>query len=407
MLYTKYKFSSLLETIIDNRGRNPESYFDNGPYPVIDNYLIQNTFYPDLSKVQRFLDKTLFDSFLRGYIRHLDVLMTLVGNGCGNVTLAPKENAVIVQNTVGFRCNPCIASNIYLYYYFVSINSGLKALDRGSSQPSINRTDVLKLNVFLPPLPIQKKIASILSAYDSLIENNQKRIKLLEQMAENLYKEWFVRFRFPGYENVEFEGGIPKGWEYKPLGDIASFERGLSYSSEEIDCDDGLNLVNLKNIEAFGGYRRDGLKHYNGKYKTAQVVKKGDLVMGVTDMTQDRRTVGAVALIPEIEGISVISADLVKIVSKQPNLFLYCLCRYGYYSKFFSQFANGANVLHLKPNTLLNKKVLMPTDRIIKKFVEMVQPSIDCIDDLYQQNDILSTQRDLLLPRLMSGKLSI
>lgn len=226
-------------------------------------------------------------------------------------------------------------------------------------------------------------------------------------MAENLYKEWFVRFRFPGYENAEFEGGVPKGWEYKPLGEIASFERGISYSSEEIDCEDGLNLVNLKNIEAFGGYRRDGLKHYNGKYKTAQVVKKGDLVMGVTDMTQDRRAVGAVALIPEIQGTSVISADLVKIVSKQPNLFLYCLCRFGNYSKFFSQFANGANVLHLKPNTLLNKKVLMPTDHLIKMFVENVQASIECIDNLYKQNDFLTHQRDLLLPRLMSGKLSI
>ena len=293
---------------------------------------------------------------------------------------------------------------------FFSYKLGLLNLGRFSgqaAQPGLSVSMLSRLRLEMPHLSVQKRISTIISTYDSQIENNQKRIKLLEQMAENLYKAWFVRFRFPGYENVELEGGIPQGWEYKPLGDIVSFERGLSYSSEEIDCEEGLNLVNLKNIEAFGGYRRDGLKHYNGKYKTAQVVKKGDLVMGVTDMTQDRRTVGAVALIPEIQGTSVISADLVKIVSKQPNLFLYCLCRFGYYSKFFSLFANGANVLHLKPNTLLNKKVLMPSDTLIKKFVEKVQPSIDCIDDLYLQNDLLTTQRDLLLPRLMSGKLSI
>lgn len=293
----------------------------------------------------------------------------------------------------------------YLYRYLRSLD--LSGYDTGASIPSMTQKTYNSIKVDLPSVAVQQKIASILSAYDSQIENNQKRIKLLEQMAENLYKEWFVRFRFPGYETAEFEGGVPKGWEYKPLGEIASFERGLSYSSEEIDCEDGLNLVNLKNIEAFGGYRRDGLKHYNGKYKTAQVVKKGDLVMGVTDMTQDRRTVGAVALIPEIQGTSVISADLVKIVSKQPNLFLYCLCRFGNYSKFFSQFANGANVLHLKPNTLLNKKVLMPTDHLIKMFVKNVQASIECIDNLYKQNDFLTHQRDLLLPRLISGKLSI
>ena len=293
----------------------------------------------------------------------------------------------------------------YVYYYLQMMH--LEQYNAGAGVPTLNQNHLHNLKILVHGIEEQKRIASILSAYDSQIENNLKRIKLLEQMAENLYKEWFVRFRFPGYENTEFEGGVPKEWDYKPLGEIVSFERGLSYSSEEIDCEDGLNLVNLKNIEAFGGYRRDGLKHYNGKYKTAQVVKKGDLVMGVTDMTQDRRTVGAVALIPEIQGTSVLSADLVKIVSKQPNLFLYCLCRFGNYSKFFSQFANGANVLHLKPNTLLNKKVLMPTDHLIKMFVENVQASIECIDDLYKQNDILTHQRDLLLPRLISGKLSI
>ncbi len=332
------------------------------------------------------------------------IILGRVGAYCGSVQYSEGAfNAT--DNTLITTCD---TSKIdYKYAYFLLTKYDLNKFAGGSAQPLITQGLLKHLKCDIPSIPIQRKIASILSAYDSQIENNQKRIKLLELMAENLYKEWFVRFRFPGYENAEFEGGVPKEWEYKTLGEIVSFERGLSYSSEEIDCEDGLNLVNLKNIEAFGGYRRDGLKHYNGKYKTAQIVKKGDLVMGVTDMTQDRRTVGAVALIPEIPGTSVISADLVKIVSKHPNLFLYCLCRFGNYSKFFSQFANGANVLHLKPNTLLNKKVLMPIDNLIKMFVEKVQASIECIDDLYKQNDLLTTQKDLLLPRLMSGKLSI
>lgn len=332
------------------------------------------------------------------------LILGRVGAYCGSVQYS-EGGFNATDNTLITSCD---TSKIdYKYAYFLLTKYDLNKFAGGSAQPLITQSVLKHLKCDIPSVPVQKRIASILSAYDSQIENNQKRIKLLEQMAENLYKEWFVRFRFPGYETAEFEGGVPKGGEYKPLGEIASFERGLSYSSEEIDCEDGLNLVNLKNIEAFGGYRRDGLKHYNGKYKTAQVVKKGDLVMGVTDMTQDRRTVGAVALIPEIQGTSVISADLVKIVSKQPNLFLYCLCRFGNYSKFFSQFANGANVLHLKPNTLLNKKVLMPTDHLIKMFVKNVQASIECIDNLYKQNDFLTHQRDLLLPRLMSGKLSI
>lgn len=295
----------------------------------------------------------------------------------------------------------------FLYYLLKSKQYELNHSQRGAAIPHVTPNLIKSISIILPPCEDREKLASILSAYDFLIDNNQKRIILLEKMAEMIYREWFVRLKFPGYEASMFEGGLPKGWKYKTLGEIVSFERGVSYSSEEIDCADGLNLVNLKNIEAFGGYRRDGLKHYNGKYKTTQVVNKGDLVMGVTDMTQDRRTVGAVALIPEIQGTSVISADLVKIVSKLPNLYLYCLCRFGNYSKYFSLFANGANVLHLKPNTLLNKKVLIPTDNLINLFVEKIQSSIDCIDDLNRQNDLLIQQKNLLLPRLMSGKIEV
>lgn len=124
-------------------------------------------------------------------------------------------------------------------------------------------------------------------------------------------------------------------------------------------------------------------------------------------MTQDRRTVGSVALIPQSLGISAISADLVKVNLKVPNVFFYCMCRYGFYSKYFSQFANGANVLHLKPNVLLNKKILLPTAELIEAFAEKVQPMIDIVDDLNRQNDLLTKQREMLLPRLMSGKLEV
>ena len=304
--------------------------------------------------------------------------------------------------------NSCI-SNGFLFWllkhqHYVNYIAGVKS---GTAVQMVTKKNVENYKFFCPPQESREKIADILWSYDELIENNNKRIAILEQMAENLYKEWFVRFRFPGHETAEFENGIPKDWEYVKLGDVLSFERGISYSSEEIDCDEGLNLINLKNIEAFGGFRRDGIKKYNGKYKDTQVVKTGDLILGVTDMTQDRRTVGAVALIPTLYGTSVISADLVKVISDIPNYYLYCLCRYGFYSKYFSQFANGANVLHLKPNTLLNKKLLLPKRELVDSFTEKVTDIISLIDKLNLNNDNLTKQRDLLLPRLMSGKLEV
>lgn len=297
-------------------------------------------------------------------------------------------------------------------YYFLTTDSVVKYLSNiaelsQSTFPSFSAKDLGRIE--LPEFDFidQKKIADILSAYDNLIENNNKRIKILEQIAKNVYKEWFVRFRFPGYEDEHFIEDIPSSWSYVSLGDIASFDRGISYSSDEINCDDGINLINLKNIQSYGGFRRDSTKQYNGKYKDSQIVAAGDLILGVTDMTQDRRTVGSVALIPQISGTSVISADLVKVNLKVPNVFFYCMCRYGFYSKYFSQFANGANVLHLKPNVLLNKKILLPTAELIEVFTEKVQPMIDIMDNLNRQNDLLIKQRDMLLLRLMSRKLEV
>lgn len=339
--------------------------------------------------------------------------------------LKPNTLIIAASGTLGFPkflgCEGCIHDGWmyfsyiktkiiepdYLYYCLITLRGYYNNLSYGAAIQNINTPIVKKTRVELPTLCEQKRIANILSTYDDLIENNNSRIALLEKAAQELYKEWFVRFRFPGYESAEFENGIPKDWEYVKLGDVLSFERGISYSSEEIDCDEGLNLINLKNIEAFGGFRRDGIKKYNGKYKDTQVVKTGDLILGVTDMTQDRRTVGAVALIPTLYGTSVISADLVKVISDIPNYYLYCLCRYGFYSKYFSQFANGANVLHLKPNTLLNKKLLLPKRELVDSFTEKVTDLISLIDKLNLANDNLTKHRDLLLPRLMSGKLEV
>lgn len=316
-------------------------------------------------------------------------------------------DACFPDSIVGFLPYENVSDTTYVKYLFDELKLYFQQISKGTTQDNLSLDKICRVKLRVPDYDTQVKVASILSTYDTAIENNNKRIRLLEQMAENLYKEWFVRFRFPGYENESFIEGIPSSWRYVQLGDIASFDRGISYSSDEINCDDGINLINLKNIQSYGGFRRDGTKQYNGKYKDSQIVAVGDLILGVTDMTQDRRTVGSVALIPQISGTSAISADLVKVNLKVPNVFFYCMCRYGFYSKFFSQFANGANVLHLKPKVLLNKKILLPIAELIEAFVEKVQPMIDIVDDLNCQNDLLIKQRDMLLPRLMSGKLEV
>ena len=129
--------------------------------------------------------------------------------------------------------------------------------------------------------------------------------------------------------------------------------------------------------------------------------------MGVTDMTQDRRTVGSVAIVPNLPSISVISADLIKIVSDIDNVFLYAMFKYGNVSRYISQFANGANVLHLRPQAVLNIKVILPPQEMIDKYVRIAKPLIEQIEMLNQANANLTKQRDMLLPRLMNGKLEV
>ena len=184
------------------------------------------------------------------------------------------------------------------------------------TRASLNESNLNRLKITYPNKETQIVIGNILQSYDLIISSNVKKIRLLEKMASELYKEWFVRFRFPGHESVKMVDGVPEGWEYVPLRDVLTFSRGISYSSAELSDVYGYNLINLKNISAYGGFNYEGTKKYTGNYKESQIVQSGDLVIGITDMTQDRRTVGSVALIPELDGLCVISADLLKINSK-------------------------------------------------------------------------------------------
>ena len=123
----------------------------------------------------------------------------------------------------------------YLYYYLLHQTPFYLGGVNGATMVHITKKNMEKKTVYIPSsLNVQHRIASILSTYDSLIENNTKRIRLLEKMAENIYKEWFVRFRFPGHENVEMENGLPKGWKRGSLSDVCEFKRGKNITSSEM-----------------------------------------------------------------------------------------------------------------------------------------------------------------------------
>ena len=273
---------------------------------------------------------------------------------------------------------------------------------------NLNTSILNEIPLEIPSLLEQNKIVDILTTYDSLIENNQRQIKLLEEAAQRLYKEWFVDLRYPGHENVPVVDGVPEGWKKDILGNQFTVIRGKSYSSAEISGNGNTFMVNLSNIRPFGGYIRQQEKKFEGNFKPEQLVSPHDLIMGITDMTQERRTVGRVALVPNLKGAAIISMDLIKLIPKEGSaLFFYALLLYGNYSEAVSRFSNGTNVLHLRPEALNMVDIILPRKNLQAIFTskfESIQKKIDALQD-----EIILAQesRDRLLPKLMSGEIAV
>ena len=168
-----------------------------------------------------------------------DLIFTAAGT-IGQVGIIPKETKypsyIISNKQLRVKCNESVVDPLFLYYWFSTpkMNQHIINKNTGSTIPLINLSILRKLPVPLPPLPIQKKIAAILSAYDDLIENNLKRIALLEKSAKLLYEEWFVSLRFPGHEHTKIVDGVPEGWEKLPIKECTDFlSRGITPKYDE------------------------------------------------------------------------------------------------------------------------------------------------------------------------------
>jgi type I restriction enzyme S subunit len=240
----------------------------------------------------------------------------------------------------------------------------------------------------------QVRIADMVWDYDALIENNLARIAKLEQTAQLLYRKYF--------QNPD------ESWEERPLDDILIVHRGKSYKGSELSENDGVDLVNLKCFNRGGGFRKDGLKKFVGGYKESQVVRRGDIVLCNTDMTQERMIVARSALVPTLPtGIGVVSHHVYRIeVRNNTNtLWLYSFLRWSNFPDIVKNHANGANVLGLARERITDFQTKIPPKELQDDFAQKVRPIFHLIDTLEQKNEKLKEARDLLLTRLMSGEI--
>lgn len=365
----------------------------------------------NLNGVHRVSEKIYLQRTQRGIPQKNDLILAREAPA-GNVAIIKNEGKVCLgQRTVLIRPLPDKANPDYLTYYLLSPQQQYNLLGtaNGATVAHVNLSTIRNLKIQLPPINIQCHIVDILSAYDELIEVNQKQIRLLEEAARRLYREWFVDLRFPGHEDTPIIDGIPAGWTSLALSQIFDYTRGKSYSSEELSNTDGICLINLNNVNAWGGYKRGVEKRFTGTYSENHEVKSGDIIMAVTDMTQERRLVGHVALVPVLAEKALISMDLIKITPKEPvtHYFLYSMLRFSSIAEQISQYANGANVLHLRPENIARLKAHIPSKSIMMRFEKIVANYYAKIEPLEKQILLLQEARDRLLPKLMNGEIEV
>lgn len=262
----------------------------------------------------------------------------------------------------------------FVFYFLQQMH--LENFNSGAGVPTLNQNHLHKLKINIPELITQQKIAVILSAYDDLIENNQRRIALLEKMAEEIYHEWFVRLRFPCHEKVKTVKGVPTGWEIKKLGAVLE----LCYGKALKDGD-----------RVPGEFHVYGSSGVVGTHNEA-LVKTPSLVVG------RKGNVGSVYW-PDRGFFPIDTVYFVK--SELPNSFLYFLLR----SMNFLN--NDAAVPGLNRNQAYSNLFFLPPTPLVKKYAEVADANFEMKRLFERQNEKLVATRDLLLPRLISGKLSV
>lgn len=279
----------------------------------------------------------------------------------------------------------------FVYYKLWTLN--LDGFSSGASVPTLNRNNLDNLKVTIPSVDLQCRLASVLSAYDDLIENNLRRIKLLEESARLLYKEWFVRLRFPGHEHTRIINGVPEGWEKKILSDIASVVMGQSPKSQHYN-DVGEGLPFHQGVSDFG---ERFISHSIYCSVTNRIAEPGDILCSV------RAPVGRLNI--TIDKI-IIGRGLAAMRSKLgTHSFLYYQLRNHFFKE--DMIGGGAIFASVTRDHLGSQKLLNPPAAIVKQFEEFSRPIDREIQYLFLQNQKAKQARDILLPKLMSGEMKV
>jgi type I restriction enzyme S subunit len=362
-----------------------------------------------------------------------ELLLTLVGT-VGEAAIAPASLAG--WNTARAVAVIPVRKEVGAYWVKLALQApGVREIINSrlntTVQATLNLGDVAQLPIALPPLGDRSAIAHILGTLDDKIELNRRMSETLEAMARALFKSWFVDFdpvrakmegRDPGlpkplsdlfpdcFENSEL-GQIPRGWGVKPLSHCVDVARGLSYKGSGLS-DRGLPMHNLNSIYEGGGYKHDGLKFYDGEYKSQHLALAGDLIVANTEQGHHRLLIGCAAIVPSRFGAgSLFSHHIYRVRprsdSRLTSDFLYHLLSTGVMHDIVSGFANGTTVNMLPIDALQSPLIVVPPARAISRFSDIAVAARMRHEEMIEESRTLAALRDALLPKLISGELGI
>ena len=303
--------------------------------------------------------------------------------------------------TDGFLIEPKDDVNFeFLYYILKSKQRELHNTQKGAAIPHVTPALIGSIDGLLPDILTQQGIVSILSRYDSLIENYQKQIKLLEEAAQRLYKEWFVDLHFPGYENTKIVDGVPEGWEKKMIGEIAEINKRNISKNYEYSY---VNYTDLGNVRL--GRMDTPIKYNYGEEpgRAKRIAIDGDIIWGMV-----RPNLKSYALVQYPKEQDVFSTGFAVLTAKRvPFSFLYCSVTTDAFVGYLVNCTNGAAYPAVKPEHFSNAELIIPSKNTLDMFNSLVEPMFRRIGGLQSQIRLLTEARDRLLPKLMSGEIEV
>ncbi len=411
--WTKIKLGNIAK-VISGFAFKSKDFQDNGiPVVKIKNIRVGTV---DLSEVD-FVDPEFLSIHSKYHLRSGDILISLTGSHLtqpnsvvGRVAIFPSTFATCLLNQRAGKIivyDKAKCSDKFLFYSLFTEEKRheIALMAAGAaSQANISPTQVESVEIQIPLLSTQRKIASILSAYDDLIENNTRRIKILEEMAQMLYREWFVNFRFPNHENVKIVeselGLIPEGWEVKKLGDIASIN---SLSLKVTNAPDEINYIDISSVSTGQIDKVEIIDFVNAPSRARRIVKHGDIIWAT--VRPNRKSYSLILNPPNnlivSTGFAVITAR------KAPYTYLYKALTTDSFVDYLTNNATGSAYPAVNSSDFKNADIVMPDKFLLDKYHNIVVEMLQQKQNLQNKNINLRKTRDLLLPKLISGEIDV